>query len=165
MAWTPEHDTRLRELHARELSVRAIADELDVSKSLVSRKAQDLGLAFDRSRTAAATQAVAADNKARRALLAARFLDEAQAALDRITQPYVMTLGSKDGPMSITLDEPDAGAHRNFITAAAVAADKHIALEKVDADGVGEVAKSMLEKLLELVPDGPAPVDTEAPPE
>lgn len=162
-AWEDHHDQQLREYHAQELSTRAIGERMGFDFSTVARHARELGLAFDRSRTNAAANAAQIDAKAKRAILAQRFLDEAAHALDRIQEPYVMTLGSKDGPQSITLDKPDAGAHRNFMTTAGIATDKAIALDKHDSDSIGEEAKSMLERLLAVIPDAtPAPSETPA---
>lgn len=154
--WEPHHDDQLRELHAQELSTREIGARMGFDFSTVAKHARDLGLPFDRSRTAAAAHAAETDAKARRALLAHRFLDEANDALDKLHDEYDFVAATKDGIQVRTLDRPDAGAYRNFMTSAGIATDKAIALDKHDTDSVSEVAKSMLEKLLDLVPDAPA---------
>lgn len=150
--WEPHHDDQLRELHAQELSTREIGARMGFSFGTIARRARDLDLPFDRSRTAAAAKAAETDAKAKRAMLAHRFLDAANDALDKLAQPYTMPLAS--GKV-LELDQPDAGAHRNYMTSAGIATDKALALDKHDTDSVSEVAKSMLEKLLDLVPDAP----------
>ncbi|MBN0040237.1 hypothetical protein JN535_08680 [Cellulosimicrobium cellulans] len=153
--WEPHHDDQLRELHAQELSTRDIGERMGFSFGTIARRARTLGLEFDRSRTAAATHAAATDAKARRAILAHRFLDEANDALDKLHQEYDFVAATKEGIQVRTLNQPDAGAYRNFMTSAGIATDKALALDKHDTDSVSEVAKSMLEKLLDLVPDAP----------
>lgn len=161
--WKPHHDDQLRELHAQELSTREIGARMGFEFSTIARRARSLGLKFDRTRTAAATKAAETDAKARRALLAHRFLDEANDALDKLHEQYEFVAATKDGIQTRTLEQPDAGAYRNYMTSAGIATDKAIALDKHDTDSVSEVAKSMLEKLLDLVPDAPAaPVETPA---
>lgn len=65
--WTDTEVDKLKALHADGASLHAIARELDRSKGVVSRKASELGLRFDRDRTAAAAKSRVLDAKARRA--------------------------------------------------------------------------------------------------
>lgn len=165
---SPEERAEVRRLHAEGWSRNAIARQLDRSLSVVTRIARAEGLAFDREATKAATAAAMVDNKARRALLSRRFLEEADKLLDRMNDPYLVhAFGGKDNDFnSRTLDLPPAGEVRNLMTAAGIAFDKHIGAEKHDADAGAEGARSVLGALaagLQLAAeqiDGPAtPVD------
>jgi hypothetical protein len=146
MAWTPEQDDRLRELAADGWSVRRIADDLGKGKSVVAFHGRQLGIDWDRSNVTAAADAARAHNKARRAVLAARMLDEAEYALDLIHEPHIHLL--KDGT-KVHLDQPDAASHRNYMTSAGIAVDKHLAIERVDTDGGRDQAVSVLERMVD----------------
>lgn len=65
--WTPDHDQQLTDLHATGKSLHAIAKEMGRAKSTVSVAAERLGLSWDRSKVAKATQAKVLDARARRA--------------------------------------------------------------------------------------------------
>lgn len=127
-----------------QLGRNAIARKHHVGLGTVTNIAQAEGLrdAFDRRQTARATADRQIDLAARRALFAENALDDADRIRDRFFESYTSAVSSREGVEQITLDEPDAGALRNFITAYAVLIDKHIALVKVDSDpGVSAVDK------------------------
>ncbi|MGP4019968.1 helix-turn-helix domain-containing protein [Saccharopolyspora sp. 5N708] len=67
---TEQERERVRELHAQGKTRNAIAKIMGRSPGTISTIARELGLAFDRSATAAASAAKAADNKARRVEIA-----------------------------------------------------------------------------------------------
>jgi hypothetical protein len=142
----PEERAQVRRLHGEGWSRNAIARELDRSLSVITRIARGEGLAFDREATKAATAAAVADNKAVRALLSRRFLQEAERVLDRLNGPYlVYAFGGKDNDYNDhELKIPPAGEVRNLMTAAAVAFDKHMAADRHDADSGAEGARSVL---------------------
>src|SRR4051812_29834207 len=91
--------------------------------------------------------------KALRAVTSRRLLHEANKALDRLDEPYlVFAFAGKDGLYrEHTLELPPAGEVRNLMTAAAVAIDKHAVLEKLDTDTGSAAAKSMLGALGEAL--------------
>lgn len=80
-AWTNDEDATLRRLHGESRSLHSIAAEMGRHKSTVSIHAKKLGLVWDRRRTAAASEAVAVDNKARRVAIVARLYGQTEAEL------------------------------------------------------------------------------------
>jgi hypothetical protein len=130
---------RVAELHAAGKSRAAIARELKRSPSTVGRVADALGLSWDRTATAAATEARQVDLAARRAELAATLLDDAFRLRDRLWAPYVdkVVAGQFAEVVTVRHDLPPAAETRNLITSVAVAIDKHLALVKADADQGG----------------------------
>lgn len=78
--WGESEDTQLRALHGQGLPARQIAIQMEWGVSSVSRRASRLGLAFDRSTTAAATQAAKQDAKARQAALELDLLGDIEQA-------------------------------------------------------------------------------------
>jgi transposase-like protein len=125
-----------------EKSAHQIARDHGVAQSTVSRIASQEGLSFDRSATKRATEAHVADLKALRAATSRRFLEEANKALDRLGESYIVFgFGGKDNVYrQHELDLPPAGELRNFMTAAAVAFDKHLAADRHDNDDQGLAA-------------------------
>jgi transposase-like protein len=121
-----------------------IAREHSVSPSTVSKIARDDGLtgAFDRSQTKNATEAARVDNAALRASTSRRFLEEANRFLDDLHKPHTAyNFGGKDNTFnSKEFPEPPVTDKRNLITAAAVAIDKHLAVEKHDNSGEAHAA-------------------------
>lgn len=141
----------LADIHARQLGRNAIARKHRVGLGTVSTIAHDEGIydAFDRTQTARATADRQADMKARRAQLAEDLLDDAERLRDRLFDPYTAAVSGREGVERVTLDEPDAASLRNFMTAIAVALDKHLALDKHDQDGGMAEVGSMLDGLLD----------------
>lgn len=139
-------ETRVKVLDAIRAGGKrnAIAREHGVAASTVTKIAQDAGLAdaFDRSATENATRAAVADNKARRAVLARRFLDEAEAALADMRAPHlVYSFGGRDNAYNEhTLDVPPSGDRRNLMIIAATAVDKSMAIDRHDDDAQGLAA-------------------------
>ena len=91
------------------------ARQFERSPSTISKIAHAAGLNFDRSKTAAATKAKQADNRARRAELAPIFLEKAEAALSKIDLAFqrmtgetlVFNFGGRDNTYEEhTLDSP-----------------------------------------------------------
>lgn len=84
---TDAERARVVELHAAGLSRAAIARDLGRSPDTVGRIAADADLSFDRARTAAATTAKQADNRARRAALVEEAYKQALAVIARMAAP------------------------------------------------------------------------------
>ena len=128
-------------LHAQGLGRNAIARQLGRSASTVTQIATEAGLSFDRSATAAATEAAKVDNAARRAKLIARAYTRAEAIYDRLeADQYRFTATSVHGIETVTLDHvpaPDekalASAINSYLTGA-------VKLEQVDSDSHGLAA-------------------------
>ncbi|MGF3057111.1 helix-turn-helix domain-containing protein [Microbacterium sp. YY-01] len=74
----PETRTRIVELAEQGMARNAIAREVGVSASTVTKYAKRAGIAFDRSKTAEATRAREIDNAATRAEIAAGMLSDLQ---------------------------------------------------------------------------------------
>lgn len=136
-------------IEAGELSCRQIARAHGVGASTVSRIAAAEGLTFDRTRTASATAAHVEDMKHQRAALAQELLDAAQDLLTLLDEPcIVFNIGGKDNTYTQhRLERPPASDARNYMTAAAVAIDKHVALLKVDQASNADGAVSLLGQL------------------
>jgi hypothetical protein len=158
----------LADIEARQLGRNAIARKHRVGLGTVTTIAHDAGIydAFDRAQTARATADRQADMKARRTRLAEDLLDDAERIRDRLFDPYSAALTTRDGVEVVELLEPDAASLRNFATSIAVLLDKHIALDRHDADGGLSEVGSMLDGLLDKfglrktttpAPDPPAP--------
>jgi transposase-like protein len=130
-----------------------IAREFSRSAGTVSNIATEYGLtdAFDRSATKNATEARQADNRARRAELSSRLLVKAGQLLDDMDAPAIVwNIGGKDNVYTEhQMPKPPTGDLRNLMVTAATAIDKHVVLEKVDADTGAETAGSLLGSLLD----------------
>lgn len=141
----------LADVRAGGMSVRAIAERHDVSRSTVSTYAKAAGLhgGFDRTRTAAATQARQVDLAARRAVLKARLLDEAEQLLDQIHRPHIVfNIGGRDNCYTEHLMEaPPTGDIRNLMQAASTAMQRHMDLERLDHDREDDEATSLIGQL------------------
>jgi transposase-like protein len=119
-----------------------IAREHGVGAGTVTKIAQQNDLAFDRSKTKNATEAARVDNAALRASTSRRFLEKANHLLDQMEQPHVaFNFGGKDNTYNEKrLDKPPVSDLRNLMTAAAVAVDKHLVIEKHDHSGDSQAA-------------------------
>jgi transcriptional regulator with XRE-family HTH domain len=139
---------RARALFDGGLSCNAIARELGVAPSTVSRWAKGEELAFDRAQTAAATAAHTIDLAAGRIRLAEKMLDAAEGMLDRIDEPYlVYNFGGKDNTFEEhELDSAPVEVRRSIIVTAGIAFDKLTRIVERDGTGTDE-AVGMLDTL------------------
>lgn len=132
---------QIRAGHAAGKSCNEIARELGRSASTVSRAARDLGLSWDASRSAAATEAKQASNRARRARLVQRMYDRADKIMDRLEADQFKLVGvSKDGLAHTNVIDADAipGAEERALFGMVVNALNGAArLEAVDAADSG----------------------------
>jgi len=141
---------QIRVLHARGMTCGQIAAELGRNKATVTRQCKAMNLPFDRSGTAQATQAKAADNRARRAELHSLLLDDAKRLRERAWAPYTVVAGTGEGLETIELDLPPAQDVRAFYNAIGTCVDKTLAMEKHDGDdSQTEAAKSVLSAVLD----------------
>lgn len=140
--WTPDDDDRLRELHTAETSVRAMALDLNRSKTAVARRLAHLGLsAADRTRTAAATHARVTDARARRATLRSDLLADAERVRTQLWAPTVVfNFGGKDNTYEErTLAEPPHADKLKLAQTVNTLVGAIERLERMDADqGVAE---------------------------
>ena len=132
------------DIRAGEKSRNQIARDHDVSVGTVTNIARRAGLtaAFDRSATKNATEAAKADNAALRASTSRRLLIKANELLDQMDQPHTaFNFGGKDNTYNEKqLSRPPVSDLRNLMTAAAVAVDKHLVIEKHDNSGESHAA-------------------------
>jgi hypothetical protein len=149
---TDDQRLRICELADEGLSVRQIAAQMKIAPSTVTRAAQRMGLAFDRSATEKATAARMADARARRSMTALRLLKLANAELDRLNRPYrahAFLGGQVPGYYEHVLPQPDVAARLAIARTAGTLIDKHIRLAGADGNyGDTEHAKSMLGSLM-----------------
>lgn len=119
--------------------MRAIAEELGVSRTTVSRWAKDEGLAFDRARTAQAVAAHSIDLAAGRQRLAEKMLAAAEQLLDSLDGPYlVYNFGGKDNTYAEhELKRPPVEVVRNAVTTAGITFDKLTRIVERDPDVSG----------------------------
>lgn len=132
----------LEDIRAGEKSCRGIAAEHAVSASTVGKIARENGLGFERAKTKNATEAKRADNAALRATTSRRLLEKANQLLDQMESEHlVFNFGGKDNTYnSKVLPKPPVSDLRNLMTAAAVAIDKHLVIEKHDNSGESHAA-------------------------
>jgi transposase-like protein len=132
-------------------SARDIGRQHDVSPSTVSKLARDHGLrdAFARAKTKNATAARTGDMREARSQLAQRLIREANEALDDMRKPtLVYAFGGRDNEYNEhELQRPSISDRRSLMTMAAVAIDKHVVLDRHDADAGSDEAVSMLGRI------------------
>jgi hypothetical protein len=144
-----QHGDQIRALAAAGKSRNDIARELNISAGSVTAIAKEIGVSFDRSATATAVRARSIDCKARRLALSERLLDEAEALLDQLHQPFkAFAFGGRDNTYcEHDLPGPPTGDQRNLMQAASTAIGRHIDLTKHDADAGLEAETSLLAAL------------------
>jgi transposase-like protein len=117
-------------------SRNAIAREFGCSPSTVTAIAREQGIedAFDRTASAAATEAVEIDNRSRRVALAKGMLDDVDKLRAMLFEPvdrvhYSVTNGEVHYETAPSPDEL-----RNLFTSIGIAIDKHLVLDRADSD-------------------------------
>ncbi len=136
----------LADIRAGTKGRNQIARYHSVSVGTVTKLAKDAGStdAFDRSQSAKATRAVQQDNRSRRAQIASELLDDIAAFRERAWSPYTYYERGSDGPELVTLDRPPLKEAKEAYVAIGISLQRHMELEKFDADRGEEQAKSML---------------------
>jgi hypothetical protein len=148
--WTPQIDQQLVDMHAAGLTLTACAKGLGRSKTAVSRRAKTLGLTWDRAQTKAATAAVVADNKSRRAAIEAGLLDDVQRLRAQMFAPCkAFNFGGKDNTYNeVALDQPVFADQLRIMQAATTAVDRSLKIAVHDSDSGAGPAKSLLSELM-----------------
>ncbi|MFF3622344.1 helix-turn-helix domain-containing protein [Streptomyces sp. NPDC002467] len=139
---------QVRALHAQGLGRNEIARRLNRGSRTISVIAEELGLTFDRTATAVATEARKADARARRVALVERAYARAEKIYSRLeadeTTGYRFTSPTVNGIESKTLDHVPAQDER----ALAMAAGQHLShaakLEAIDAGAGHEEDRGIL---------------------
>jgi hypothetical protein len=147
--WTTDEDARLRELHAAGLTLHAVAAEMGRSKATISRKAQALGLGWDRGQTKAAAQAKKLDAEARRARLKLDLLEDAARLRKQLWEPVtVFNFGGKDNTFNEhQLAQPPHVDQLKLVQATSAAINAYGRLEQLDVAADTDDAKSLLAQL------------------
>lgn len=145
----PEDRQRILDLHATGMSRNDIARETGRSGSTVTKVIHDAGLTFDRSTTAAATQAKKVDAAALRAQLELDYLADAQRLREQLWQPCTaFNFGGKDNTYAEKqLTEPVFADKLKIMQASTTASNASLRIEQSRADGGTTMAKSLLTDL------------------
>jgi hypothetical protein len=132
---TDEDRERVRAGHAEGKALRAIAKEIDRSPGVVGRIARELGLTFDHSQTAAATEAKVADNKSRRANIIAELYGIAEDEIEYLKQgSYNLTEVSAGQAVEYWVERLPAQDRRALVGSISTATQSAVRLEQVDSD-------------------------------
>ncbi len=144
-----DHDRQqVRDLHAAGQGRNDIAKAIGRSPSTVSKIASELGITFDRSTTAAATEAKQQDNKARRAAIVARLYQRAEHVLDTLeSSEYPFTATTVNGIETQPLGHVPAQDERHLSSAISANLTSAAKLEQIDADDQAAASRSMLGNL------------------
>lgn len=154
----------VRRLHAAGTTRNDIARILKRSPNTISRICADLGLSFDRSAVAAATEARKADAKAKRSELELLLLDDARRLRAQIWEKHeYREYGGKEFVLrKWTQAQPTPTDKLKLMQATGAAVDRSLRLAEHDSDQGVEAAKSLLTDLgraLGLTPTVPAEPD------
>jgi hypothetical protein len=145
---------RVAELHAQGKSRNAIATDLGRSGRTISKIAAELGLTFERTRTAAATAAKKVDGAARRAQLQLDLLEAAQKHLGQyFAETTVFNFGGKENDFnSRTMPEPPHRDKQAIANAVKALADT--ALKLADYDRATDAGGADIDRWLTAMTDG-----------
>lgn len=156
----------VRQLHAAGAARNDIAREIGRSPSTVSKLAKELGLSFDRTKTAVATAAKVNDAKARRAQLQLDLLGDAERLRRQLWEEceYIDHGGKDFNEARWTQPEPSSADKLKLMQAAKLALDGSLRLDQHDGDGSNETVGSLLGALFDnLVSEhGEKPADGDA---
>lgn len=135
--WTDADDQKMIDLADAGMTLTAIAREMGRSTQTIHRYSQRAGLSFDRSRTAAATEAKKIDVADRRVKLEERYLIEADRLLNQLwEQCTIHSFGGKDNTYaSQQVDRPPFKDQRDIIHASSTAAGAANRLRDMAVDG------------------------------
>lgn len=146
---TDEQRARIRALHAQGKGRNQIAAELGMSAGSVTKVCAEMGLSFERTAVAAATEARVIDLKARRAALVDRGYRRVEHLYERLEAPMFRTLvrteGGGEAPDSLGFVPTQA--ERDLAQAISTHLTSAAKLEAVDSDDGASDARSMLAKL------------------
>lgn len=140
---------QLRELHAEGHGRNEIARRMKRSPRTISVLAEELGLDFDRTHTAVATEARKVDAKARRAAIIDGLYDVVEDDLAYLQQAddYEMAEVSMGDVVRYHVDRLPAQDRKALIGGISTATTAAAKLEAIDNDGGANEAKSMLGQL------------------
>lgn len=165
---------RVRQLHAAGKGRNEIAAELGRPTGTITKIARsfDPPLTFDRTNTAAATQARQADLAARRVAFASVLQDVAEREVAKMTRPHLyFDWGGKEHDFdTYTASEPTPADKRALMLTAGAAIDRSLKLVPLQDDTGTDAAKSLVGQLAagltaayEAMQPAPAEGDGDAP--
>ncbi|AQS72348.1 helix-turn-helix domain containing protein [Streptomyces pactum] len=153
MPFNDEEIEELKRLHTEGLGRNAIAREMGRSLRGVSVHAERLGLTFDRTMTAVATQAKVTDAKARRAAIVQRLYARTERLLDQLEGAddgrFKFTTSTVNGIETESLDHVPGQEEKALSGAITQYMNQAVKLEQLDGDPGVEAARSMLGSLAE----------------
>lgn len=141
---------RVRELHAQGMSRNDIARDIGRSGSTVTKIAKQLGLSFERgAEVAAATEAMRADAKARRAELVLLLVEDAHKLREQLWKECTIhNFGGRDNTHnSKVIDRPLFGDQRAILMSVNNAVNTALKIEEFDAGTGLPQAVSLLERI------------------
>jgi hypothetical protein len=146
---TDDDRQQLRALHADGHGRNEIARRMKRSPRTISVLAEELGLDFDRTHTAVATEARKVDAKARRAAIIDGLYDVVEDDLGYLKQggDYAMAEVSMGDVVRYELDRLTAQDRKALIGGISTATTAAAKLEAIDSNGGADEAKSMLGQL------------------
>lgn len=147
--WTDTDDATLTALHAAGKTLTAAATAMGRNKRNIHDHAKRLGLTWDRTKTAAATQARVLDAKARRAALQLALLEDAERLRQQLFAPCTAyNFGGRDNTYNEhPLEQPAFADQLRIMQAAGAAIDRSVRLAEVDSSEASEGTRSMLAAL------------------
>jgi hypothetical protein len=148
-----DDEQQLRDLHAQGLGRNEIARRLDRSSRTITVHADKLGLDFDRTATAVATQAKVIDSRARRAAIVERFYARAERLLDQLDAAedgaFKFTTSTVNGIETARLDHVPGQEEKALAGALTQYTNQAVKLEQLNGDPGVDAARSMLGALAE----------------
>lgn len=146
---TDDERAEIRRLHAAGVGRNEIARRIGRGSRTVSEYCQKHGLTFDRTKTAAATEAKMIDAKARRAAIAARLYGLAEADLAYLegAEKYELIEVSSGQAVQYTPKRLPAQDRRALVQSVNTALASAARLEALDTNNGVDDAKSMLGQL------------------
>ncbi|MCU1408477.1 MAG: hypothetical protein JWM23_557 [Microbacteriaceae bacterium] len=151
---------RARELYDEGHGCNAIAKQLGVAPSTISRWAKEEDLAFDRSQTSLAVRAHAIDMAESRMLLTQKMLVAGHEALDSLDEPFtVYSFGGAENVFSShTFDSAPIDARKTAVMIAkegVMAAAKALEKSTDGLDAAMNLVDRILDKFEQSVPPAP----------
>jgi hypothetical protein len=147
---TDEERSEIIEAVRGGMTRNAVARQFERSPATISKIAAAAGLDFDRSRTAAATKAKQADNRARRATITTQMLDDIEKLQTQMFAPTtVYNFGGRDNTFETAdIPEPSFRDKRDITAAISNLMGRVLDTERIDQPQAGHGA---LEQLVEAI--------------
>lgn len=147
---TDDDRKRVRALHAAGLGRNDIARQMGRTGSTVTKIADELGITFDRAAARAATAALRADSRERRAALSLDLIATAERLQGQIFAPTnVFNIGGKDNVYTEhAVPQPPVRDQKDLVQAISTAVNASLKIDDHDDDAGTEEAKSMIGTLM-----------------